>query len=134
MATGVEVGKMAYGTGDIPFIRTSDIADLEVKRDIRHGVSAEVYEAYAGKASLNASDILLVRDGTYLVGSSALCAEWDLPALYCGGIFRIRIPATSTVSPYALLAALNLQLALRRDERSLSGVQLDVHVRDLLKE
>ena len=31
--TGVEIGKMAYGTGDIPFVRTSDLAQWEIKRD-----------------------------------------------------------------------------------------------------
>ena len=31
LSTGNEIGKMAYGTGDIPFIRTSDIANGEIK-------------------------------------------------------------------------------------------------------
>ena len=29
--TGDEVGKMAYGTGDIPFVRTSDISGWEIR-------------------------------------------------------------------------------------------------------
>lgn len=36
--TGVEVGKLAYGTGTIPFIRTSDLSNWEVKIDPKHGV------------------------------------------------------------------------------------------------
>jgi len=33
ISTGHEVGKLAYGTGDIPFIRTSDLANWELKID-----------------------------------------------------------------------------------------------------
>ena len=47
--TGVEVGKMAYGTGNIPFIRTSDIADWEVKREPRQGISEKVYAKFEKK-------------------------------------------------------------------------------------
>jgi hypothetical protein len=112
--TGVEVGKMAYGTGPIPFIRTSDIADLELKRDVRHGVSEAFYESYQRKAGLQAGDVILVRDGTYLVGSSALVSESDLPALCCGGIYRIRPRQDAGISPHALLAALNLPVVRRQ--------------------
>ncbi len=31
VATGDEIGKMAYGTGTIPFVRTSDISNWEIK-------------------------------------------------------------------------------------------------------
>ena len=44
LATGVEVGKMAYGTGTIPFIRTSDLSNWEIKADFKHGVSDAIYE------------------------------------------------------------------------------------------
>jgi hypothetical protein len=33
-ATGDEIGKMAYGTGPIPFIRTSDISNWEIKAEV----------------------------------------------------------------------------------------------------
>jgi type I restriction enzyme M protein len=42
--TGVEIGKMAYGTGTIPFIRTSDLSNWEIKADFKHGVSEEIYD------------------------------------------------------------------------------------------
>jgi hypothetical protein len=114
ISAGVEVGKMAYGTGAIPFVRTSDLAGLELKLDVRHGVSEDVYKTYAHKAALSANDIVVVRDGTYLVGSSALVSESDLPALFCGGILRLRIGAHSRLSPYALLAVLNLPIVRRQ--------------------
>ncbi len=112
--SGVEVGKMAYGTGDVPFIRTTDIADWEIKHDSRHGISEEIYQEYEHAASLESGDIVLVRDGTYLVGSSALVGEDDLPALICGGLYRIRVRDSKSLSPFALLAFLNLPVVRRQ--------------------
>jgi hypothetical protein len=106
--TGVEVGKMAYGTGDIPFIRTTDIAELELKADPRQGIAKAIYDKYAAKASLAGDDVILIRDGTYLVGSSALVTANDLPALICGGIYRLRSTDHNALSPATLLGFLNL--------------------------
>jgi hypothetical protein len=114
LESGVEVGKMAYGTGDIPFVRTTDIADWEVKHDSRQGISEDIYLEYEHAASLKSGDILLVRDGTYLVGSSALVGEDDLPALICGGLYRIRVEDTDRLTPFALLAFLNLPVVRRQ--------------------
>jgi len=59
--TGAEVGKMAYGTGVIPFVRTSDISNWEIKSDFKHGVSDEIYEdartRKSNKADAAAGDI-----------------------------------------------------------------------------
>lgn len=43
IATGDEVGKLAYGTGNIPFVRTSDISNWEIKTDAKQGISEEHY-------------------------------------------------------------------------------------------
>lgn len=106
--TGVEVGKMAYGTGNIPFIRTTDIAELELKADPRQGISKEIYDRYAAKAALAEGDVILIRDGTYLVGSSALVSQNDPPALICGGIYRLRSTDMQALNPATLLGLLNL--------------------------
>ncbi|UYK81346.1 hypothetical protein NG829_03260 [Xanthomonas sacchari] len=108
--TGAEVGKMAYGTGSVPFIRTSDIVDLELRRDTRHCVSEEIYESYKDKAGVLPGDVLIVRDGTYLVGSSAQVSPEDGVALVCGGIYRLRVSDDSKLLPQTLLLALNLPL------------------------
>src|SRR5690606_22150663 len=83
--TGIEVGKMAYGTGNIPFIRTSDISNWELKADPKHGVSQEIYdslrEQYRDKFDVRAGDIFMVRDGTYLVGTSAVVSDLDTKIL-----------------------------------------------------
>jgi len=56
ITTGVEVGKLAYGTGNIPFIRTSDIAEWEVKRDVKQGISEAIYDQYREKAAVAEGD------------------------------------------------------------------------------
>jgi len=107
LSVGAEVGKMAYDTGPIPFIRTSDIASLELKTDPKQSVSEEVFHRYRAAASADPGDILLVRDGTYLVGSSCIVTPYDGPMLFCGGLYRIRVIRRHEVDPYLLLAVLN---------------------------
>lgn len=65
LATGIEIGKMAYGTGIIPFIRTSDVSNWEVKADFKHGVSQDIYDDLKHKVGVRAGDVLMVKDGTY---------------------------------------------------------------------
>jgi hypothetical protein len=115
ISSGVEVGKMAYGTGSIPFIRTSDLVVWELFLDPTQGVNQEIYDEYDGKGSIESDDVVVVRDGTYLVGSSALVLEEDLPALFCGGILRLRVEKKK-LSPYALMGLLHLP-AVRRQMR-----------------
>ncbi|WP_155644364.1 hypothetical protein [Burkholderia territorii] len=112
--TGVEVGKMAYGTGNIPFLRTSDIVDLEIRRDPRHCIDEETFFKYRKKAGVNAGDVILVRDGTYLVGSSAIVGQNDGNALICGGLYRLRTLDVSVLRPEALLLALNLPIVRKQ--------------------
>lgn len=104
MSTGIEVGKMAYGTGPIPFFRTSDISNWELKIDPKQSVSEALYKKLKDRQDVKANDIFVVRDGTYLVGSSCIITQYDGPLLYCAGIYKIRAKG---LSPYLLLAALN---------------------------
>jgi len=107
VATGDEIGKMAYGTGEIPFIRTSDIVNWEIKADPKHGVSEGIYAAYFAKQDVRTGDIFFVRDGTYLIGQACLLTEHDLPCLYQSHILKFRLNEASPVSPYLFLACLN---------------------------
>jgi type I restriction enzyme M protein len=113
--TGIEVGKMAYGTGDIPFIRTSDISNWELKGDPKQNVSEEIYENE--KQDVRAGDIFVVRDGTYLVGTSCILTEKDTKILYCGGLYKLRVEKPDRMDPYLLLALLNAPI-VRRQMRS----------------
>lgn len=113
--TGIEIGKMAYGTGDIPFIRTSDISNWELKGDPKQGISEEIYEA--NRQDVQAGDIFVVRDGTYLVGTSCILTEKDTRILYCGGLYKLRVEKPEELDPYLLLALLNAPI-VRRQMRS----------------
>ncbi len=110
--TGIEVGKMAYGTGPIPFVRTSDISNWELKGDPKQNVSAEIYEA--NKQDVQAEDIFIVRDGTYLVGTSCILTEHDTKILYCGGMYKLRVVDKARLDPYLLLALLNAPTVRRQ--------------------
>lgn len=114
LTTGDEVGKLAYGTGEIPFIRTSDISNWEVKGDPKHCVSNETYERFQSRQDVRPNDILLVRDGTYLIGTCAVVTEYDLPMLFQSHIFKIRVEKPGKISPFLLLAALSCPFAQRQ--------------------
>lgn len=122
VATGVEVGKMAYGTGDIPFVRTSDLSNWEIKNDPKHGVSQEIYDEYMAKAEVQAGDILLVKDGTYLIGTSAIVTKYDLPMLYQSHLYRIRVKRPEKLNPWLLFACLNSPI-VKRQIRSVQFTQ-----------
>ncbi len=110
--TGIEVGKMAYGTGDIPFIRTSDISNWELKGDPKQNISEEIYKD--NKQDVRSGDIFVVRDGTYLVGISCILTEKDTKILYCGGLYKLRIEKPEKMDPYLLLALLNAPIVRRQ--------------------
>ena len=113
-STGDEIGKMAYNTGTIPFIRTSDFSNWEIKHDPKQGVSEKIYEQYAESQDVKEGDILLVRDGTYLVGTSCIITENDSKILYCGGVYKIRVIDNSVISPWLLLSLLNSYIVKRQ--------------------
>lgn len=104
--TGHEVGKLAYGTGPIPFIRTSDIANWEIKGDPKHGVSQKIYEEYAKRQDVEPGDILMVRDGTYLVGTSAIVTELDKKILFQSHLLKFKSHDHDQVNPNLLLGIL----------------------------
>lgn len=113
-STGDEIGKMAYGTGSIPFIRTSDFANWEIKHNPKKGVSQEIYEQYASSQDVQENDILLVRDGTYLIGTSCLITEYDAKSLFCGGLYKIRVNPNELITPFLLLGLLNSFIVKRQ--------------------
>ncbi|MBN2575181.1 MAG: N-6 DNA methylase [Deltaproteobacteria bacterium] len=106
ISTGHEVGKLAYGGGTIPFVRTSDISNWEVKLDPKHCVSDEVYEMLAPKQDVRAGDILMVRDGTYLIGTCAFVTEYDTRIVFQSHLYKLRVKQPEKLSPYLLLAAI----------------------------
>ncbi|MCK5435744.1 MAG: N-6 DNA methylase, partial [Nitrosomonadaceae bacterium] len=112
IVTGDEVGKLAYGTGVIPFIRTSDISNWEIKSDPKHCVSEDIYQQYIKKQDVREGDILMVKDGTYLIGTCAFISKYDTKMTYQSHLYKIRVKDDKYISPYLLLAALSSEPVL----------------------
>jgi putative N-6 DNA methylase len=110
VSTGDEVGKLAYGTGNIPFIRTSDIANWQIKGDPKHGLSEDWYESFADKQAVEPGDILMVRDGTYLVGTCAIVTDLDYKIVYQSHILKFKVHDKEKMDPHLLLALLSSPL------------------------
>ena len=105
---GHEVGSEAYGTGDIPFVRTSDISNFEISCDPTKAVSEDVYSEYASQQNLRPGDILMVVDGRYRIGATALLTNNNARCVAQSHLRIIGTPIPGALSPYELLFALNL--------------------------
>jgi type I restriction enzyme M protein len=106
--TGHEVGKLAYGTGEIPFVRTSDLSNWEIKADPKHCISKEIFLSLQGKQDVQPGDILMVKDGTYLIGTCAIVTEYDREIIYQSHIYKIRVHQNKRgLTPQLLLAILS---------------------------
>lgn len=104
ISIGDEVGKLNYGTGEIPYVRTSDIANLEIKTDVKQKVNEENYKILKHKQDIKKGDILMVKDGTYLIGQVAIITELDLKILYQSHIYKIRVNENNLgLTPYNFL-------------------------------
>jgi type I restriction enzyme M protein len=122
ITTGHEVGKLAYGTGDVPFVRTTDLSNWEIKVDPKHCLSEEIYEAYADKQDVREGDLLVVRDGTYLIGTAAYITEHDTRIVYQSHLYKLRLRADELLNPFLLLAILS-GAPVRAQIRSLAFTQ-----------
>ena len=115
VATGDELGKLAYGTGDIPFIRTSDISNWELKADPKHGIDRQIFESLKKKQDIQINDILMVKDGTYLIGTCAIVTEYDREIIYQSHLYKIRVmPNSLDLNPFLLLAVLSSPVVQRQ--------------------
>jgi type I restriction enzyme M protein len=114
LSTGVEIGKLNYGTGSIPFIRTSDISNWEIKIDPKQGVNSTIFNEFKKKCDLQENDILMVRDGTYLIGTTTMITKHDVKSLFQSHILKIRVLETKSFSPYILMAILNSDIVKKQ--------------------
>jgi type I restriction enzyme M protein len=114
VTTGDEVGKLAYGDNGVPFVRTSDISNWEIKVDPKHCVSREVFEALSAKQDVQPGDILMVKDGTYLIGTTAMITKYDTEIVFQSHLYKIRVKQAGLLDPYLLLAALSSPLVQRQ--------------------
>ena len=109
ISTGNEVGKLAYGDGTIPFIRTSDISNWEIKADPKHLINENIYTSLKEKQDVQAGDILMVKDGSYLIGTCAMITEYDTKIVYQSHLYKLRVHNRNkyNLNNYYLLAALS---------------------------
>lgn len=115
VSTGNELGKLAYGTGDIPFIRTSDLSNWELKADPKHGVDRKFFESLKKKQDIQVNDILMVKDGTYLIGTCAIVTEYDREIIYQSHLYKIRVLNNNLeLNPFLLLAVLSSPVVQRQ--------------------
>jgi type I restriction enzyme M protein len=113
--TGDEVGKLAYGTGEVPFVRTSDLSNWEIKIDPKHRLDRKLYESLKDSQDVQANDILMVKDGTYLIGTCGMVTEYDLEIVYQSHLYKIRTHQNPHgLNPFLLLAVLNSDIVKRQ--------------------
>ena len=113
--TGDEVGKLSYGTGDIPFVRTSDLSNWEIKVDPKHRLDRRIYDALKEKQDVQTHDILMVKDGTYLIGTCGIVTEYDLEIVYQSHIYKIRTRENPFgLNQFLLLAILSSEIVKRQ--------------------
>ncbi|WP_235011889.1 N-6 DNA methylase [Spiribacter roseus] len=105
---GHEVGSEAYGTGDIPFVRTSDVINYEINADPTKAVSKAVYDRFASQQQLAPGDILVVADGRYRIGQTAMVTENNMRCVVQSHLKILSLTSTARITPYELLFALTL--------------------------
>jgi len=104
---GNEIGSQFYGTGDVPFVRTTDIVNWEIKMDPVKAVAEEVYEQYRRMQDVRENDILFVNDGTFLIGRTAMVTRLDARIVIQSHLKKIRVLKPEQLSPFYLFYLLN---------------------------
>lgn len=111
---GNEIGSQFYGTGDIPFVRTSDIVNWEIKVDPVKAVSEEIYDQYRKSQDVQENDILFVNDGTFLIGRTALITKLDLKIIIQSHVRKIRVIDKDFIDPFYLFYLLNSKIVRKQ--------------------
>ena len=102
-----EIGSESYGTGDIPFIRTSDINNYEISADPTNSVSEEIYNQFAKRQNLAEGDILFIADGRYRIGKTAIITKYNIKCLIQSHIEILSLTEKAPFSPFEFLYLLN---------------------------
>ena len=113
---GNEIGSQFYGTGDVPFVRTTDIVNWEIKMDPVKAVAEEVYEQYRRQQDIRENDILFVNDGTFLIGRTAMVTRLDTRIVIQSHLKKIRVLRPDVIDPFYLFYLLNSNIVQRQIE------------------
>lgn len=119
---GHEVGSEAYGTGDIPFVRTSDISNFEVSIDPTKSVNDEAFQAVRHEQNLGPGTILMVVDGRYRIGRCAILHDFNYRCIAQSHLRIISVNEKAPFTSFELLYLLSLG-SVQRDIRSLVFIQ-----------
>ena len=111
---GNEIGSQFYGTGEVPFVRTSDIVNWEIKSDPIKAVSDDVYQEYKVSQYVQQKDILFVNDGTFLIGRTAMITKLDMKIIIQSHVRKIRVIDTNFINPYYLFYLLNSKIVRKQ--------------------
>lgn len=111
---GNEIGSQFYGSGDVPFVRTSDIVNWEIKVDPVKAISDEIYEKYKKQQDIQEKDILFVNDGTFLIGRTAMITKLDLKCVIQSHVRKIRVLNEDEIDPYYLFYLLNSKIVRKQ--------------------
>ncbi len=114
---GNEIGSQYYGTGLIPFVRTTDIVNWEIKIDPVKAVANEIYEKYKKSQDVRENDILFVNDGTFLIGRSAMVSKLDVKCIIQSHLRKIRVIENKELTPYYLFYLLNSKIVQEQIEK-----------------
>ncbi len=104
---GNEIGSKFYGTGNIPFVRTTDIVNWEIKANPVKSVAEEIYLQYKKQQDIQENDILFVNDGTFLIGRCAIITASDTKCIIQSHLRKIRVLKTAELNPFYLFYLLN---------------------------
>lgn len=111
---GNEIGSRVYGTGKVPFVRTSDIVNWEIKFDPIKAVAEDVYDEYKRAQDIRERDILFVSDGTFLIGRTAIVTRLDIKIIIQSHLKKIRVLEKNFIDPYYLFYLLNSKIVRKQ--------------------
>lgn len=102
------------GKGTVPYIRVSDVVNWELYRNPTSSVPEHVYRAVKGKngVTLNTGDVILVRRGSYRIGTVAMASPFDTDLLLTKELVVLRVVEPSNeygIDPYYLIYLLSHQ-------------------------
>lgn len=113
---GNEIGSRSYGTGKIPFVRTTDIVNWEIKMNPIKAVSEKIYEKYKTSQDVQINDILFVNDGTFLIGRSFMVTRLDKKSVIQSHLRKIRVLLEDELNPYYIFYLLNIKIVKQQVE------------------
>lgn len=99
------------GAGSVPYIRVKDIVNWEMYRDPTAGVPEGVWERMTrNKRMPEEGDVILVRRGSYRIGTVAMAAARDRRVLLTRELLTLRVRNLDNrygITPFYLLALLS---------------------------